>query len=209
MKKNKGYPSRREARKIWEQGIEYRRNRPYDFTLEPEYRFHTTGVATAAYKIAKHIKGLNADKAYVFGLLHDYGKRVNEKIEHRFHGREGYEEMMKMGYPDVAKICLTHTFSCRDFDDDDYNYPKEWKDWVHEKFSQIEYDDYDYLICLCDKFFEGMLRVSIERRIDGIVKRYNLGSEQRKKLTEQSYFLKNYFDKKTGTDIYKILGIED
>ena len=197
------------AVKIWEQGIEYRRHRPYDFILENEYRFHTQGVADAACKIAEHVKGMNPEKAYVLGLLHDYGKRVNEKIEHRFHGREGYEAMMELGYYDVAKVCLTHTFSRKDFSDDDYAYPADWKKWIHDKFSKIEYDDYDYLICLCDKFFEGMMKVSINNRIKGIVNRYNLNEKQKNKLIEQSYFLKEYFDKKTGMNIYNILEIKD
>ena len=70
-------------------------------------------------------------------------------------------------------------------------------------------DDYDYLICLCDKFFEGLSIVPISNRIKGIIKRYQLGKVQEECLFKQSMKLKEYFDKKTGHDIYEILGIKD
>ena len=209
LSEQRGYPSKETALKIWEQGIVYRLSRPYGFTFENEYRFHTMGVASAAEKIAKYISSMDQEKAFVLGLLHDYGKRINERIERRFHGQEGYEQMMKMGYPDVAKVCLTHTFSERDFKDEQYSYPQEWKDWAHNMLKNITYDDYDYLICLCDKFFEGLSIVSISSRVKGIVYRYNLGKIEEECLLKQSIELKEYFDKKTGQDIYTILGIKD
>ncbi len=204
-----GYPHKETALKIWEQGIIYRLSRPYGFTFENEYRFHTMGVASAAEKIARHIPSMNAEKAFVLGLLHDYGKRINERIENRFHGQEGYEQMMAMGYPDVAKICLTHTFFQPDFNDNEYTYPQEWKNWARKMLKNITYDDYDYLICLCDKFFEGLSIVSISNRVKGIVNRYRLGKIEEECLFNQSIELKKYFDKKTGQDIYQILNIED
>ena len=117
--------------------------------------------------------------------------------------------MLKMGYPDVAKVCLTHTFSEQNFSDEEYSYPQEWKDWAHNTLKNITYDDYDYLICLCDKFFEGLSIVPISNRIKGIIKRYQLGKVQEECLFKQSMKLKEYFDKKTGHDIYEILGIKN
>lgn len=46
-----GFPSRKKAEEIWEQGIGYRLSRPYPYPLEKEYRFHTRGVAAAAEKL--------------------------------------------------------------------------------------------------------------------------------------------------------------
>lgn len=85
-----GFPSRKKAEEIWEQGIGYRLSSPYPYPLEKEYRFHTRGVAAAAEKIAARIPGMNGEKAYVLGLLHDYGKRIGEREENKFHGQEGY-----------------------------------------------------------------------------------------------------------------------
>ncbi len=205
----KYYPDREEAYKLWEEGIQHRLSKEYGFPFEHEYRFHTQGVAKAAEKIALYVTGMDSEKAFILGLLHDYGKRIGEKIEGRFHGQEGYERMCELGYYDVAKVCLTHTFPDKNFSDDEFSYPKEWKVWSKQILNNLEYDDYDYLIALCDKFFEGMSMVSIEKRIAGIVKRYNLKETQRMLLYKQSNKLKEYFDKKTGCDIYKILGIEE
>lgn len=205
----KNCPTRSEALKLWEKGISERCCKPYGFPFEDEYRFHTLGVAKAAEAIASRIPGMDCDKAYVLGLLHDYGKRISEKAEGRFHGREGFEAMRELGYTEVAQICLTHTFPNKNFSDDEFSYPRDWQEWSRRTLENIEYDDYDYLIALCDKFFEGMSMVSIAKRVKGIVSRYGLAPEQEKILLEGSMRLKNYFDAKTGCDIYDILGIEE
>lgn len=204
-----GFPSRAEALILWENGIRHRLAQPYGFPFEGEYRFHTKGVAAAAEKIAAYTPKMDSEKAYILGLLHDYGKRISEKQENRFHGQEGYEEMLKLGYPEIARVCLTHTFPVKNFRDSEFSYPDSWIKWVRKTLSTIEYDDYDYLICLCDKFFEGMAMVSIEKRVKGIVARYGLDASQEAVLVRQSAWLKEYFERKTGRDIYDILGIEE
>ena len=65
------------------------------------------------------------------------------------------------------------------------------------------------MVCLCDKFFEGLSIVSISNRVKGIVNRYRLSKIEENYLLAESMQLKDYFDKKTGQDIYKILDIED
>ena len=200
------YPNRKRAEIIWEEGIEYRCSLPYSFSFEKEYRFHTQGVAKTAEKIAKYIKNMNAEKAYVLGLLHDYGKRISEKIENKFHGQEGYEQMMKMGYDEVAQICLTHTF-LKDFSFANYHYPLEWLLWAKKTLQTVEYTDYDYLISLCDKLFEGMSMVKIEERVEGISKRYNLNESISANLLKECKYLKSYIDNKIGNDVYRIIGL--
>lgn len=138
---------------------------PLPLPLEKEYRFHTRGVAAAAEKIAARIPGMNGEKAYVLGLLHDYGKRIGEREENKFHGQEGYEQMMFLGYPDVAQICLTHTFPDKNFDRGQYSFPDEWIEWAREKLAGTVYTDYDYLIAFCDKLFEACEMVSIEKEL--------------------------------------------
>lgn len=203
------FPTREEAKKIWEAGIQYRIQKPYGFIFEDEYRSHTIGVAEAAEAIAKHIDGMDSNKAYVMGLLHDYGKRINQNKEDKFHGIDGYEQMLEMGYPEVARICITHTFPQKDFNEQQYTFSQEWKDQSRKIISNIEYDDYDYLIALCDKMFEGLHKVSIKERVEKIGKRYNLGSLQTEILYNQSIELKQYFDNKANQDIYEILDIKE
>lgn len=202
------FPTREEAETLLEEGIAYRLSRPYPCTTEAEYRFHVHGVAEAAFKIAAHIKGMNPEKAYIMGLLHDYGKRIGEQMENRFHGIEGYCQMMKKGYPEIAQICLTHSFPIKDFEDDDFSWPKAWKDEVRQLLKNMVYSDYDLLIALCDKFFEAMSLVTLEERIEAICRRYQLNRRHKEALRHQSFWLKNYFDAKTGKDIYEILGLK-
>lgn len=201
------FPSREEAETLLEEGIAYRLSRPYPFKTEAEYRFHVHGVAAAALKIAGHIKGMNPEKAYIMGLLHDYGKHIGEQMENRFHGIEGYCQMMKKGYPAIAQICLTHSFPVKDFEDDDFSWPQAWKDEARHLLKNIVYSDYDLLIALCDKFFEAMSMVTLEERIEAICRRYKLNRRNKEALQRQSFWLKNYFDAKTGKDIYEILGL--
>ncbi len=203
------FPTKEQAKKIWEEGILYRLSQPYPYDLENEYRFHTLGVASAAEKIAAFIPDLDSEKAYVFGLLHDYGKRISEKRENKFHGREGYEQMILMGYPEIAQICLTHTFPRKNFNREQFSFPEEWIAWAREHLAAAEYTDYDYLVAFCDKLFEACSIVSIEKRVDAIVERYKLSNHQRELLYRESIGLKEYFDSKTGRDVYQILGIKD
>ena len=69
-----GYPNKAEALKIWQEGLDYR-IKNYDFPVADEYVFHTKGIAESCEKIAKLIPDVNTEKAYVLGLLHDYGKK--------------------------------------------------------------------------------------------------------------------------------------
>ena len=83
----KKYPNIRNAEKIWREGIKYRELN-FDFNEKDVYIFHSRGVAYCCQEIAKKTKELDEDKAYVLGLLHDYGKRQPEKLTGRFHGLE-------------------------------------------------------------------------------------------------------------------------
>ncbi len=203
----KGYPDRQTAQKIWLDGINFRLAHT-PFKTCDEYIFHTTGVAESACKIASKTPYLNSEKAYILGLLHDYGKKYDERRDKIFHVRAGYEELLAMGYPQSAKICLTHSFPFQDFDDESYSsYFPEWRDWARQKLKDLIYDDYDRLIQLCDLFFEGLQKVSFEKRLKGIVCRYGLRSEQVSELRRGAEQNKAYFDSLCGKDVYKILNI--
>lgn len=203
---NKGYPELGEAQKIWQEGYNYRCATTV-FETREEYIFHTEGVAKAARIIAA-AAGINPEKAYILGLLHDYGKKYDERAENRFHGRSGFEELNALGFPVAARICLTHTFPQQNFNNDDYlSYPIDWLNWAHEKLSEVVYDDYDRLIQLCDMFFEGMQMVDFKSRFEGIVRRYNLPKRLLDVLMNNAAFLRSYFEEKTGKNIYQLLNI--
>lgn len=208
------YPDRILAKTIWEAGIVKRRHN-YNFidingeNIEDEYRFHTLGIADSAEKITDLIPDMNKDKAYVCGLLHDYGRIEDEFRGGRFHAVKGYDEMISMGYPDIARICISHGFPQQDFEFK--NYPKfslEDLTYAREILRNIIYDDYDYLIQFCDLLFEGLEMVTIEKRVKGIMSRYNLSFEKVELLYNNGIRLKKYFDNKTGTDVYGLLKIK-
>ena len=65
--------------------------------------------------IASRIDSIDGQKAYILGLLHDYGKMVRDADNKEyFHGLTGYHEMNRLGFDDVARVCLTHTFPDKD-----------------------------------------------------------------------------------------------
>ena len=70
---------------------------------------HSRVVAHCAEKIAGSCDGMDRDKAYVLGLLHDIGRKFG--VRHLGHVSDGYTYMMSLGYDEAAKICLTHSFN--------------------------------------------------------------------------------------------------
>ena len=206
---NERWPDEITSEKLWHSVITERLSRYGTYVVKDEYVFHTRNVARFAQKLAEKIPDMDAEKAYTLGLLHDFGKRIDEAKENRFHGREGYEAMSEMGFNKIARICLTHTFHEKNFKDSDYNYSKEWLNWAHQKLSSLEYDDYDRLIQFCDMLTDGMKIVSIKGRVDGIQKRYGLSSDQASNLFSMVEKLKKYFDTRCGEDVYLILDIKE
>ena len=73
---------------------------------------HSRVAAHCAEKIAELCDGLDVQKAYVLGLLHDIGRKFG--VRHLGHVSDGYTYMMSLGYDEVAKICLTHSFNVSD-----------------------------------------------------------------------------------------------
>ena len=69
---------------------------------------HSYNTGQACRSIAARHPGLDADKAYALGVLHDIGRRVG--VVTTRHGLEGYRYALSKGWDDVAKICLTHSY---------------------------------------------------------------------------------------------------
>lgn len=167
-------------------------------------RFHVVNVARLAQKIAQRC-GLSEEKAGALGLLHDYGYTA-EKLQPEFHGKVGFEEMSKLGYHDVAKICITHSFPNKDLSVGTYK--QEWIDWTQEKLQYFEYDDYDRLIQFCDMLVGDKLVTSCEERIRDVSIRHKIPEEKQRILYKNALELKEYFDKKCGCDVYSLLEIK-
>ena len=116
--------------------------------------------------------------------------------------------MMSMGYPDVAEICLTHTFYAPNFSFDSFpSYTLDDLVWAKNKMANMTFNDYDLLVQLCDMFFEGLNKVRIEDRFQGIIKRYNLQFTDIENSYNHALENKKYFESKIHTDIYNLLDI--
>lgn len=75
---------------------------------------HSRVAAHCAEKIAA-ASGMNSEKAYILGLLHDVGRKFGGR--HMGHVSDGYSYMLGKGYDEAAKICLTHSFNSKTTDE--------------------------------------------------------------------------------------------
>lgn len=167
--------------------------------LVSSWENHSRGAARVAEEVARR-SGLDENKAYAMGLLHDIGRyKLHAGMNHIY---LGYVKLMEEGLPELAKICLTHSFnpktkvSVLELED------KEAEKFVKEYVENVKYDDYDRLIQLAD-YMSGSHGVStIERRFCSVLARHNLDNPHEDLIT--LYGLKSYFDKKCKIDIYTI-----
>ncbi len=164
--------------------------------------YHSEKVAEVCEKIAQKC-GLDVDKAYIFGLLHDIGRRVG--ICGQYHIYAGYVYCMNKGWNEVAKISLTHSYmlndaniGCSVYDGSD----EEWK-FIEEYIRNIKYDEYDMLVQLADSMVSGDGICTIERRMVDVAMRYGIMPEMLKKWLK-IFDLKRYFDAKCGQSVYDL-----
>lgn len=202
------FPDMNQALELFEAGIvKMRTEQPrFAFYAEKLYRSHCCLVACCAEIIASRLEDIDGRKAYILGLLHDYGKMISdaENLE-LFHGLTGYRTLMKMGFDEAARICLTHTFPNKDFKLSEYGYPEMRK--TKNILTKIEFDDYDCLIQLCDLLVNGLGFVKIKDRMLFVKNKYRLSSLVIKKKYREALLLKKYFDRRCGCDVYQLLGI--
>jgi len=163
---------------------------------------HSRVAAECAEKIALLCDGMDADKAYILGLLHDIGRKFG--VKHLGHVYDGYQYMKKLGYDDVARICLTHSFSIPDIHtyNGNFDISQEQQEEISVALQNIVYDDYDRLIQLCDSLAGSEGVMDIEERMADVKRRY--GSYPPEKW-EANLQLKHLFEEKTGKNIYDII----
>ncbi|HPX15311.1 MAG TPA: HDIG domain-containing protein [Petrotogaceae bacterium] len=167
---------------------------------------HSKNTAYAAEKIARHIKGLDREKAYTAGLLHDIGRR--EGVRNLHHIICGYEYMMSLEYDGTAKISMTHSFALKNLNTylGEYDCTDAELDFIRTYIENVQYDDYDLLIQLCDCLALADGLCIIEQRLVDVAMRYGFNEltiPKWKKIFE----IKTYFEKIMGTSIYDVLGI--
>ena len=163
---------------------------------------HSRVVAHCAEKIALECDDLDSNKAYILGLLHDIGRKFG--VRHLGHVSDGYSYMMSLGYNEVAKICLTHSFNNLTTDEyiGNFDTMEDELKLIQEALKSSTMDEYDRLIQLCDALAgaEGVL--DIEERMRDVKCRY--GSYPQAKW-DSNLALKEHFEAKMGKDIYEVV----
>ena len=190
------YPDRKEAERLLKEAEECNPGPWGD---------HSRTAAHCAEAIAAR-SGMDAEKAYVLGLLHDIGRKFGKR--HLGHVSDGFSYMMSLGYDDAARICLTHSFNEKviskyvgNFDTSD-----EETALIKEELAKTELDDYDRLIQLCDSIAgaQGVMD-QIERMTD-VKTRYGAYDPQK---WDTNIRLREYFEEKMGEDLYSAVDKEN
>lgn len=164
---------------------------------------HSESVAQNAKLIAQRC-GLDAQKAYVMGLLHDIGRREGVSgIKHIF---DGYAYMLEMGEKEIARICLTHSFPLKDVQTyiGAYDCTQEQLAFLRDFLEHTEQDDYDRLIQLCDAISLPEGACIMEKRLMDVALRHGLPEFSLDKW-RAFLALKQYFDDKCGCNLYEFL----
>ncbi len=164
---------------------------------------HSRVAAHCAKKIAEACGDMDAEKAYICGLLHDIGRKFGKR--HLGHVSDGYSYMMSLGYDEAARICLTHSFKNRTTADyiGNFDTTEEELNMIEEKLAEIEMDDYDRLIQLCDAIAGAEGVMDIEERMNDVKRRY--GGRYPQEKWDANMALKKYYEDKIGKDIYTVV----
>lgn len=165
---------------------------------------HSRFCAFACGKIAEELPHLNAETAYILGLMHDIGRR--EGISQEKHLLDGYRYCSQFGWTQAAKVCISHAFMIPDVTMGVGKLDISASDFafLEEFLANVEYDDYDRLVQLCDGLALPGGFCFLETRIVDVALRYGVPAcslARWKKLFE----IKSGFEKIIGHSIYDLL----
>ena len=167
---------------------------------------HSRNTGLACRYIAEKCLNLDAEKAYVLGILHDIGRRVGV-VSTSKHVVEGYKYAMEQGWQDAARVCMTHSFIRKDFKVNSKNTTEEeLKEtfFIREYLNEIAYDDYDKLVQLCDSLAIAEGFCLLEKRFVDVARRYGVGEHTVDKWNA-IFGIKDYFEEKMGCSVYEVL----
>ncbi|MBR2924730.1 MAG: HDOD domain-containing protein [Clostridia bacterium] len=163
---------------------------------------HSLNVARAARNIAAKVPGMDADKAYIVGMLHDIGRRVGI-VNIPTHVYEGYRYAMEKGWEEVARICMTHSYPLMQ-GEFDYQPETAAEKAIKDYILHCEADDYDKLIQICDAVATDYGFVILEKRFVDVTRRYGI-MESYIQGWEVTFRNKESFEERMGCSIYDVL----
>ena len=117
---------------------------------------------------------MDTNKAYVLGLLHDIGRRTGVAAVR--HIIDGYDYAVSQGWNEVGRICLTHSFPVKNIECDigKKDITPEQYDFIKYYLDDVEYDEYDKLIILCDALADARGFCILEKRFVDTTRRYGI-----------------------------------
>lgn len=165
---------------------------------------HARYVALAAKNIAAVHPDLDAEAAYILGLMHDVGRQ--EGSYGMKHILDGYTFMTELGFTDAARICLTHSYPLQDINagSGTWDGSSDELAFVETYLNGLEYDDYDRLLQLCDALAWPTGFVMIEKRLVDVALRRGINAmtvEKWRAFLE----LQRYFEGAIGHSVYSVL----
>ena len=123
---------------------------------------HSLNVGHAAHIITKKTGEHDAERAYVYGVLHDIGRRYG--FSHIKHTLDGFH-FLKDTDIKAAYICLSHSFPNKNIQE--YQGEMDLSESELMKMESLlkayQYDYYDQLIQLCDSLCsaEGFVKMEV------------------------------------------------
>lgn len=165
---------------------------------------HSRSVAENARRIAEHTDRIDPDTAYTMGLLHDIGRAAGVSgIRHIF---DGYDRMIALGQPTIARICLTHSFPLKNIHafQGSFDCSKQQLAFLQCFLDSCSYDNYDRLIQLCDALSLPSGACILEKRLVDVALRHGINDLS---LEKWSAFLqlKQHFDRLCRCNLYTLL----
>jgi hypothetical protein len=165
---------------------------------------HSRNVAKAAQIIADLHPQLDPDVAYIFGLLHDIGRREG-RTDMR-HILDGYTFLHNLGFDDVARISLTHGFPIPDLNVymGEHDCTPEGLKFIEDFISSNVLTEYDMLIQLCDGISSPTGFCLLEKRMVDVAMRYGI-NDKTISGWQARFQTKQMFEDAIGCSIYQVL----
>jgi putative nucleotidyltransferase with HDIG domain len=165
---------------------------------------HVRYAARAAETIARELGDMDAENAYILALLHDIGRRTGRsKFRHMI---DGYRYLEGLGYPDAARVCITHGFPIKDIDTVLHEKDVPDADWEFARkfLASVEYDDYDSLVQLADIVSMPHGYVLIDKRFVDVALRYGTTAHTAERW--RAFFaVRDSFERRLGKSVYTLL----
>jgi hypothetical protein len=161
-------------------------------------------VAAGARIIAERHPALDPETSYVAGLLHDIGRRAG--VTGVRHALDGYRYLAEQGFEDTARVCLSHSFPTRQIGEifGPCDCTDEELRFIARYLAEVEYDDYDRLIQLCDALAMASGFVLMEKRMMDVALRYGI-NEYTVSKWRALFAIKEQLEGVIGCSVYDLL----